>query len=252
MSHHPPPQSRLLVALCLLLLALPALAAEPPPLVLSTSAREPRSLPDGSGVQDRIVKEAFRRIGQPVSIVYQPPERALVNADEGLIDGDCWRVAGGAKQYPNLLMVPEPVDEASVEAFTKNPSLSVSTWADLAPLNVAYLNGWKVLDASVHNTRSLLKVKDMSALFALLDKGRIDVALVDPLMGWAFIRKMKLTGIHSLKPPLTRQDMYVYLNRRHADLVPKLAAALRDMKRDGTTERLTRAGLAGRQGLAAP
>jgi polar amino acid transport system substrate-binding protein len=235
----------------MLLLALPAYAAGPQPLVLNTSAREPRSLPDGSGVQDRIVKEAFHRIGQPVSIVYQPSERALVNANEGLIDGDCWRVAGNTEKFPNLLMVPEPVDEANIVVFARDPSLSVSTWADLAPLNVAYLNGWKILDANVRETRSLLKVKDMAALFALLDKGRIDVALIDPLMGWAFIRKMKLTGIHSLKPPLTRQDMYVYLNNRHADLVPKLATALREMKRDGTIERLTKAGLASKGQLEA-
>jgi len=37
--------------------------------------------------------------------------------------------------------------------------------------------------------------------------------------------------------------MYLYLNKKHAALVPKLAEALRDMRRDGTLQRLTRAGL---------
>ncbi|OGR36024.1 MAG: hypothetical protein A2051_02655 [Desulfovibrionales bacterium GWA2_65_9] len=235
--------ARLLTALLLLLLVLPVCAKGAETLVLNTAARAPRSLPDGNGPQDHIVKEAFHRIGVEVSIITQPPERGLINADEGRIDGDCWRVAGHSEQYPNLVMVPEPVDVATIKAFTRDPALAVATWADLKPYNVAYLNGWKILDASVHGTRSLLRVKSIDALFALLDKERIDVALVDPLMGWAALQRLRLKGIRALEPPLTRQDMYIYLHKRHAGLVPKLDAALREMKRDGTIKRLTQDGL---------
>jgi polar amino acid transport system substrate-binding protein len=37
--------------------------------------------------------------------------------------------------------------------------------------------------------------------------------------------------------------MYIYLHKRHAELVPRLAEALRQMRRDGTMGRLTGAGL---------
>jgi polar amino acid transport system substrate-binding protein len=236
---------RLLTAVLLLLLALPPCAKGAGVLALNTAARAPRSLPDGGGPQDRIVKEAFRRIGEQVSIVNQPPERALINANEGALDGDCWRVEGQAERYPNLIMVPEPVDVATITAFTWDPELAVGTWEDLKPCNVAYINGWKVLDARVHDTRSLIKVKNIDSLFTLLARKRIDVALVDSLMGQAALRRMKLSGIRALTPPLTRPNMYIYLHKRHAELVPKLAQALRQMRRDGTMERLTKAGLAG-------
>jgi len=235
-----------------LLLPLPASAAGPNgvttteagALVLSTSSREPRSLPDGRGYEDQIVQEAFRRIGMLVMIVYQPPERALVNANAGAIDGDCWRVSGLAARYPDLLEVPEPVDTAAIAVFTKDPAMRITRWADLKPYNVAFINGWKILEANVQGTRSLEKTKGLRPLFTLLDRDRADLVLMDPLMGQAVVRRMGLTGIRALEPPLARLDMHIYLHRRHAALVPRVSEALRQMKRDGSFQRLTRAGLA--------
>ena len=234
--------ARLLTALFLFLLLLPVCAKGAGPLVLNTAARAPRSLPDGNGPQDRIVKEAFRRIGVQVSITIQPPERGLISANQGLIDGDCWRVAGHSEQYPNLVMVPEPVDLVQIKVFTRDPAMRISAWADLAPYNVAFINGWKILEGSVKSARSVEKVKDIDALFALLARDRVDAVRVDPAMGLDVVRHGKLVGIRVLEPPLTRQDMYIYLHKRHADLVPRLAEALRQMKRDGTILRLTKAG----------
>ena len=229
--------------LCLSL-TLPVCAHGAETLVLSTSSRAPRSLPNGTGTQDRIILEAFRRIGAQVQIVHQPPERALVNANEGLIDGDCWRVGGLAAQYPNLVQVPQPVDQVQIKVFTRDKAMRISSWADLKPYNVAFINGWKILEATVQGTRSLTKARGITALFALLAKDRVDAVLVDPLMGQEALRRMHIEDIRILEPPLTQQDMYIYLNRRHADLVPKLAQALRKMKRDGTLARLTQTGLA--------
>lgn len=236
---------RLLAALLLLLLGLPPCARGAEALVLNTSAREPRSLPDGSGFEDKIIQEAFQRIGVPATIVYQPPERALVNANEGVIDGDCWRVSGLSARYPNLLEVPEPVDLVFIKVFTRNPAMRITSWADLKPYNVAYINGWKILEANVLGTRSLEKVKDLEMLLALLARDRTEAVLVDPVMGREEVRRMGFTGIRVLEPPLARQDMHIYLHKRHAELVPRLSEALRQMKRDGTFQRLTRAGLAG-------
>ena len=227
--------------LCLSL-TLPVCAHGAETLVLSTSSRAPRSLPNGTGTQDRIILDAFRRIGAQVQIVHQPPERALVNANEGLIDGDCWRVGGLAAQYPNLVQVPQPVDLVQIKVFTRNQTMRISTWADLKPYNLGVLTGWKILEALVQGTRSLTRAKNIDALFTLLDNNRVDAVLVDPDMGLEALRRLQYKNILVLEPPLTQQSMFIYLNRHHADLVSQLAKALRDMKHDGTLERLTRAG----------
>jgi polar amino acid transport system substrate-binding protein len=237
---------RLLTAALLLglLLALPAQAAGAGEgaLVLSTADPAPRSRPDGTGSLDRIVAEACRRLDLPVRLVQLPAERALQNANQGVDDGTYTRIAGLTRLYPNLVMVPEPISEFVFTAFTRDPAVRVQGWADLKPYNVGFINGWKIVEASTTDVRSRTSVKDETALFALLDKGRAEVVVVDLYSGQEVIRSSGYQGMRALAPPLERRDMFLYLHKRHADLVPRLADALRQMKRDGTFERLIRAG----------
>lgn len=228
--------------LCLLLALLPCVSGAQP-LVLNTAHSAPRSRPDATGYEDRIVAEAFRRIGLDLRIVHLSSERALQNANLGIDDGNFARVSGLAAQYPNLIMVPEPVDEFVFTAFTRNPALQVQGWEDLKPCSVGLITGWKIVEAKTQDVRSVTRVKDEEALFAMLDRNRADMVVVDLLLGQEVIRRMGYQGVRALAPPLERRDMYIYLHKRHAALVPKLAEVLRQMRRDGTMERLTRAGL---------
>ncbi|SNB46835.1 polar amino acid transport system substrate-binding protein [Geobacter sp. DSM 9736] len=227
------------ITFCILaLLLFSSRSALPDTYVLNTDNTYPRSTPDGKGFQDLIIKEMFRRIGHKAKIVHVPSERALANANEGIDDGDFVRIAGLDKKYPNLVMVPEKVSEFEFAAFSRNPSIRISGWESLKPYNVGIITGWKILETNVSGTRSLTKVKDDKALFDLLVNDRADIVVFDRLQGAAFIKRERLAGIKPLEPLLARRDMYLYLNRRHADLVPRLAAALREMKQDGTWQRI--------------
>lgn len=233
---------RVAALLCLLAVlgVRPALAAQP--LVLNSADLAPRSRPDGTGILDRIVAEAFRRLGLPVRLVQLPAERALQNANQGVDDGTYTRIAGLTRLYPNLVMVPEPISEFVFTAFTRDPAVRIQGWADLKPYNVAFINGWKIVEANTMDVRSRTGVKDEAALFALLDKGRAEVVVVDLYSGQEVIRCSGYQGMRALAPPLERRDMFLYLHKRHAALVPKLTEALRAMRRDGTLRRFTRAG----------
>jgi polar amino acid transport system substrate-binding protein len=231
-------------ALCCLLAVLGvrlALAAQPP--VLNTDGAPPHSRADGTGFEDRIVIEAFRRIGVAVKLVQLPSERALQNADKGIDDGNYVRIAGLAGLYPNLIMVPEPMSEFAFIAFTRDPELKAAAWADLRKHRAAIVIGWKIAEQHLEGAPSLTRVRDEESLFTLLDKGRVEVVVSSLHSGAAIIRAHGYTGVRALAPPLSVQPMYLYLNKKHAALVPKLAEALRNMRRDGTLQRLTRAGL---------
>ena len=56
--------------------------------------------------------------------------------------------------------------------------------------------------------------------------------------GVALSRKLGLQGVVALSPTLKDVDMFLYLHRRHLAWVPKIAQALRDMKADGTYNRI--------------
>ena len=72
----------------------------------------------------------------------------------------------------------------------------------------------------------------------MLDAGHIDLALYTRADGIALIRTMGLSSIAPLSPALTDVDMYLYLHQRHEALVPKLANVLREMKSDGTYNKI--------------
>lgn len=214
----------------LLLAAAPALAQ--PPLLLCTTDAPPLSLPDGTGMLDTIIQEAFRRASQPVSLVITPSERGLINANTGTADGDINRIAGLSKAYPNLVQVAEPNMSYEFVAFARRP-LALKGWESLRPLRVGYITGWKILEQNVKGD-NVTRVDTPRQLFALLAAGRVDVALYERWTGEHLLRELRMSDARVLEPPLARRDMHLYLNVRHAGLAPKVAAALRAMKADGT------------------
>ncbi|OGR36025.1 MAG: hypothetical protein A2051_02660 [Desulfovibrionales bacterium GWA2_65_9] len=235
---------RLATSLLYLVLVLSASAAGAETLVLNSADPAPLSRPDGSGFNDRIVSEAFHRLGIPTQLVRLTAERALQNADASIDDGIYVRIAGLERMYPNLIMVPEPVSEFMFTAFAKDPAIQITSWADLKPYNVALINGWKIVEANTRGARSVTGVKDEDALFSLLERNRADVVVLDLYSGQEVIRRLGLRGVRALSPPLERRKMYIYLHKRHAELVPRLAEVLRQMRRDGTILRLTKGGRA--------
>ncbi len=205
--------------------------------VLNTFDIYPYSTHEGTGTLDKIVKQAFRRIGQEVRIVCLPSERALNNANKGTDDGDFVRVAGIEKMYPNLVMVPEKLVEFEFTAFAKD-RIRIRGWQSLKPYNVGIITGWKILEKNISGVRSLTEVKDPDTLFALLVNGRTDVVVYDRQLGNALIKKRGFSGVKELGPPLAKRGVYIYMNRRNAGIVPRLAAAIRQMKQDGTFKRI--------------
>jgi polar amino acid transport system substrate-binding protein len=89
------------------------------PLAISTSYKSLLSTPDQKGMLDLLVKEAFRRIGLEAEIVFNPTGRSLSDVNEGLADGELDRIEGMEKNFPNLVMVPEPNMVMDFVAFSK-------------------------------------------------------------------------------------------------------------------------------------
>lgn len=218
----------------------PVSAANARTLRLSTAFGPPIYSADGSGYFNRLIAEAAARIGYAVEIDAPPAERALVNANAGLVDGDGPRIHDLAEigTYPNLMRVPVPLIHVEFVAFTRGPVVKVDGWPGLAPHNVGIVRGWKVLEQNITGTRSLVRTKTAALLFGLLRNDRIDVAVIDRLSGIATARALDIRDIHISREPLARRPMYLHLNNRHASLVEPLAAALAAMRSDGTVARI--------------
>jgi polar amino acid transport system substrate-binding protein len=208
-------------------------ASERQVLTISTSYKSLLSIPERTGMLDRIVIEAFDRIGFDVEIVFNPTGRSLSDVNEGFADGELNRIEGMEAGFPNLVRVQEPNMIMHFVAFAKK-DLEIEGWESLRDLHIGIVKGWKILEENTKGFPHVTLVPSETELFRMLDMGRIDVALYSKLTGYEQIQQRRLTGIWHLEPPLASRNMYLYLNREHEDIVPSVAKALRSMKEDGT------------------
>lgn len=220
--------------------AWPLKATAKPRLVLNSAFGPPMSSANGDGFFDLLMSEAFARLGIGVSVDRPPAERALINANTGVVDGDGPRIAhiDSIGPYYNLIRVPEKIVDVEFVAFTDGRQLPIAQWEDLERYNVGIVRGWKILERNTISARSVVKIKTADLLFRMLKIGRVDVVVIDRWSGLAIAKKVEMRKLLGLDPPLAVRPMYLYLHRKHADIVAPIARTISDLKADGTYHRL--------------
>lgn len=229
--------------LILLLMSPCARAGQPLTLVLNDTNEPPFTTALKDGFLDTIATEAFRRAGARLQLVKLPAERGLINANAGIEDGDLTRIAGLEKLYPNLVRVPEKLIDWEFVAYSKHRNIA-ATWSAIRKQIVGHITGWKIYEQHLQGAQQVVSTYDARQMFSLLARDRIDVALYARWMGQAYIRQLKLKDIYQLKPGLAKKEMFIYLHKRHAAIVPRLANALHSLKEEGVYQRLKREKLA--------
>ncbi|MBI5750882.1 MAG: transporter substrate-binding domain-containing protein [Hydrogenophilales bacterium] len=214
--------------------------ANEPTLVINDTNEPPFTTQAGDGFLDIVAGEAFRRAGLRLKLVKLPAERALLNVNAGIEDGDFSRIAGLEKIYPNLIRVPEKLVDWHFVAFARQATLIKANWTALEPLSVGHIKGWKIYEQNLRPATQITTVGTPEQLFAMLDKNRIDLALFERWSGLALAKKMGIQNIRIVEPSLAEREMFIYLNKRHADKVPAIAAALRAIKAEGLYTKVCR------------
>jgi len=225
------------LVLFFLLLSLCNFTVSAQTITLNTTGQPPLNTPELDGFMDLISKEAFKRIGFTLNTVKLPAERGLKNADAGIEDGEMSRVAGLDKKYKNLIQVPEKIMDWHFVAFGPETISVKNGWNDLAPYSLAYINGWKILEVNA-NFPGVVKVRNSEQLFTLVKKKRVDAIIYERWGGLLSLSKQNLPQMKLLEPPLANKSMYIYLHKKHKNLVSPLATALSDMKNDGTYQKI--------------
>lgn len=206
-------------------------------LVINSPTNPPLTTPEKDGLLDVIVGEAFRRCGLTLELIRTPAERALQNVNNGLDDGDLSRIEGLEKHYPNLVRVPEKLFDMDFVAFTNSPKVTTSDLAAIANYNLGLIRGWKILEIKTAGMPHVTPVRNAEALFTMLEKKRIDIALYSRWMGTALTQKMRIANIRVVEPPLASREMFMYLHKKHKHLIPQLVQALQQIKQEGLYEK---------------
>ena len=163
-----------------------------------------------------------------------PSKRSMINANSGIEDGNFLRTDKLSYAFPNLVIVPERLSVNRVVVFSKNEKIKINGWKSLFQYHVAYVNGWKNCERELKGHNSITTVKNEYLLFTLLENNRADVGIFGLFTGTEVLNKLGYTSIKAIEPPIVTNDLYLYVHKKHAALIPKIVKTLQAMKQDGT------------------
>jgi polar amino acid transport system substrate-binding protein len=197
------------------------------------------SVPEGSVLtpfaQDDL-GEAYRRIGYGVTIRQLPPARAIEAASAGETDAEAGRAREIGDSYPGLVRVPEPLIELHLQAVTTKPLDLGTGWEGLRGHRLCISLGDKVVESRTTGFEREI-VRNLASGAKMLRAGRCEAMIINEY-SWLQIDRERLGPLYPSANVIETVQVFHYVNRRHADLVSALAAALHEQREDGTTDRI--------------
>ena len=225
------------VLLFLLFLFSPNLLAQE--LVLTTGINPPlvRSA-EHEGFVESVVEEVFRRLNIKARVAREPSKLSLINANTGRDDGVALRIFGIEKTYKNLIRVPEVIMCSEFVAYSKEKYPAISAWSELERYNISYVNGWRIFENNINHRGPVIKSDSAEFLFSMLRDDKAELVLYEKWQGIVLAKSVGMSSVVENKLPIKPRNMYIYLHRKHSHLVGDVAMILRQMKSDGTYQRI--------------
>lgn len=191
-------------------------------------------------ILERRLEGAFKRIGLKFKLIYPgSAQRSLVAANEDG-DGDASRVPDikqiAPKETENLIQIPESISNIRFYVYTKRIVFSVNGYKSLANFRNGFRVGTKILEKNIPGERIILP--DATRLFQMLDDGRLDTVVEWSSISDKIIKENNYSGIKRLTPPLVDLPTYSLIHKKYQALAPEIAKALKEMKTDGTFEKI--------------
>lgn len=186
-------------------------------------------------VAEKILSVAYQQLGISITVQKLPGERSLYSANNGESDGELYRKIGMEKDYPNLIIVPIPLQIYEIVIFTQGTDFVVNGWESLRPFVVGYVKGIKIIEKNTVGMH-VEQAATMRQAFLKMNLGRSDVVVANRNSGLAVLKELKMEGVKILKPALASFPVFHYLHKKHEALVPKITVVLKKMQRDKTIE----------------
>lgn len=237
---------RWMFAAAIFIPALPAFSQAPPappkPIIMAADG-EPTTY--GSRWVAKIYAEAFKRLGIPFQLEHYTLARRAALVDEGAADGETSRVYTYGDNKPNLVRVEESLIDLGFSFYAANPKVKLARFEDLRATNylVEFRRGILICENTVKQFVPAERISDVPTQEQGLKKliaGRtdlycdIDVYVLQELQSPELKQSGK--GVRKLISIGKSVPTYPFLNKRHAELAPRLAAVLKQMKAEGLIE----------------
>ncbi len=218
----------------------PVHAAPPAPLLAGFDA-DPNSFANRWSVL--YFQEAFRRLGMSIQIAYYPLARRTALVDSGEIDIDSGRVRAYGDAHPKLVRVEEPFMAYNFALFTAHPTLQLENVDSLrsAEWLAEYRRGILFCEKALKAAVPAERLSDISSEEQGIHKllaGRTDLYCDLEYVVSETLRSPDIKDAARVRKALSLGSVpiYTYLQPRHAEWAPRLAAIFKKMKSEGLME----------------
>ena len=206
-------------------------------MTLNSGTAEPFINADGSGFYGELVKEVFSKLDIDAKVIRLPSGRSIINANKGIDDGVIARTKGFEKKFKNLIRVPVPILKFKFVAYSLDKKIDVKNWDSLKPYSVGFIRGWRIYEKNVVDTKKLTLVQNAEQLFKLLLNKRTDLILFEYYRG-SWWNKHLNAHAYLIGSPIVEKDMFIYMHKKHAALVPKISKVLTELIKNGGYQRI--------------
>jgi len=183
-------------------------------------------------LNERIMREAYKRIGIDIIVEKYPAKRALKISNAGQVDGELFRIANLNRKWKNLFVVPTPIAYLEGKVYSKKVDFKISGWDSLKPYRIGIKSG--ILHALRGTEGMKRQIVDTNAqLFQILKKDRVDIIVLAYFNAIKELNKIDFPDIKLLKPSIFLHPVYHYLHKKHQDLIPKLDKVIQEMTKEG-------------------
>jgi polar amino acid transport system substrate-binding protein len=211
---------------CLLLLIAISAMAEEKKVVLGSSEYPPffgKNLPD-QGVLTEITVEAFKKMGYQVEVRFLPFARVLSHGKQGTIDGII--VLWHTKEREQWFAFSDPLPSNLIGFYKrKDKSINFTTYADLMSYRIGVVRGYANPAGFDEAKLQTLEVTFDLQNLQKLQKGRIDLAIIDKWVAQYLIQTEFAefaAELEWIEPPLETKPQYITFSKKAPGYEQKL------------------------------
>lgn len=184
------------------------------------------------------IKIAYKELNYNIEFPIYPSKRALIQTNNGDIDGISARIEGIEKSYKNLIRIPIAICRMIITLYSTQ-DIKLTSLNDLAKYKVSFQKGNIAIAKLLKNVKTT-KVTSNLQLFKMLSSKRVDIIVTGESTAQNYINKNNINLIQRLSYSLPEIPLYHYLHKKHQTLIPNITDKLIELEKKGIVEKIIR------------
>ncbi len=167
---------------------------------------------------------AYQALGYQLIVQRLPSGRSMLMANQGQFDGELFRVAAVAAQFPQLKAVPYPLASIQLHAYVlAEQGKDWLHWQHNAQLTVAYVRGFQLAEQYPFAGRRVA-VNTVQQAAQMLLQQKVDLVLEDN-SSMESLQNLD-PNLQQLPAVLAEAELFHFLHQKHQALIPALQQQL--------------------------